>query len=429
MADNEGLRTTGEAIVVSMTPDVCLTPPGMVPVPYQIIGRFSDGVRYADTVRMAGLPVMTMDSRLDKVYGDEAGTGGGIFSGVNTGWCRPITHSSTVRAKGHHITYHSSLYWMNCDGPDGPGNTQGIVAFVKDVSAVHVGPLGMIEGATNPPVTPETEPEKGFLDQVGGFFGGLRDGAVETAEGLGNMGVGAWNLTGGWLFDPDAANQTWTNLSSTVGTIVENPSAVWDGMTAPYVEAWSKGNYGEAIGRGTFEALSMLIGPKGLEKLGKAGKVAYEIADVGATADRMGDVAKAVDEAADAAKAVDKAEDAVDVAKTADGTVVTKGSSRFTRRGQAFELTDPGTAASGWKHIYDRHVDPVRFPRKSKFDSRLSKDDILDGLAQTIKHGKESSYQGRRVFEWRMNLKGTGYKNYRATMDLDNTIQTFHPLD
>ncbi|MBK9258906.1 MAG: DUF4150 domain-containing protein [Polyangiaceae bacterium] len=197
MADNEGVRTTGEAIVKCTTPDVCKTPPSMSPVPYEIIGRFSDGVLFSDSVCMTGLNVMTTASRLPKVYGDEAGTGGGVTSGVNVGYCKPITHSPTVRAQGDFIVFHSAEYWMNCSGPDGPGNTKGTVVYVDNVDAVHIGPLGDIEGETNPPAEPETEKEKSWwetaldwthtaLDVVGlvPVLGEVADGANAIIHGV-----------------------------------------------------------------------------------------------------------------------------------------------------------------------------------------------------------------------------------------------------
>lgn len=191
MADNEGLRTTGEAIVKCVTPDVCKTPPSMAPVPYEIIGRFNDGIRYSNTVCMTGLEVMTTDSRLPKVYGDEAGVGGGVTSGVNVGFCRPITHSPTVRAQGHFIVFHSAEYWMNCNGPEGPGNTKGTVVFVENIDAVHIGPLGEIEAPA--PVEPETEKETSWLDWVHTgldvvglvpVLGELADGANAVIHGV-----------------------------------------------------------------------------------------------------------------------------------------------------------------------------------------------------------------------------------------------------
>jgi hypothetical protein len=192
MAENEGARETGEAIVMCIVPDVCLT--NGVPVPYQIIARFNTVEAQSPNVRMTSDQTMTMNGRLTRVIGDEAGTGGGIISGVNVGYCRPITHSSTVRANGFFICYHTSFYWMNCAGPDGPGNTLGRVVYVKSDECVYVGPLGEIDGDTNPPVKPEGKKEEGWLDWLGRQYGeyqqALEQGRVNTLKSWGDDLVG-----------------------------------------------------------------------------------------------------------------------------------------------------------------------------------------------------------------------------------------------
>ena len=99
----------------------------------------------------------------------------------------------------------------------------------------------------------------------------------------------------------------------------------------------------------------------------------------------------------------------------------------FNRGSRNFTL-EQGNATSGWKHIYDRHVDPARFPNKSKFNSSMSQGEISSLLGKTLKHGKESSYEGKAVFESRLKYDGQ-YKRYRATVNEDGTVRTFHPLD
>ncbi|HTN89772.1 MAG TPA: polymorphic toxin type 47 domain-containing protein [Sorangium sp.] len=143
MAENEGLRKTGNAWVVCIEPDVCKTPIGdeMKPVPYQIRACLAAGVDEASTVTLGTFDTTTMASRITTVEGDEPGTGGGVKSGVNLGYCRPISHSTTVQAQGNNIIYHTSLYAMNCAGPDGPENTIGKAVFMAHGSAPYAGPL------------------------------------------------------------------------------------------------------------------------------------------------------------------------------------------------------------------------------------------------------------------------------------------------
>jgi hypothetical protein len=129
---NRAVNKDAEAIVVCIAPDVCLTPQGgaMVPAPYTITSRFDIAVETAPKVNYGGLPAFTMASRLPTVKGDEQGVGGGIISGVNLGYCRPIEHSGSVRAHEQFIIRHSDLFHMNCNGPDGPGNTYGRVVYI-----------------------------------------------------------------------------------------------------------------------------------------------------------------------------------------------------------------------------------------------------------------------------------------------------------
>lgn len=144
MSDERAVNKDAEAIVICIAPDVCLTPVGgsMVQVPYTITSKFDVAVDTAPEVNYAGLPAFTMASRLPTVKGDELGTGGGIFSGVNLGYCRPVEHSGTVRAHKQYVIRHNDLMHMNCNGPEGPGNTYGRIVYID------AGPAGDVEQET-----------------------------------------------------------------------------------------------------------------------------------------------------------------------------------------------------------------------------------------------------------------------------------------
>lgn len=132
----------------------------------------------------------------------------------------------------------------------------------------------------------------GFWGQVGGFFKGVGLGAWDTVTGL------------------------WTAVTNPVDTIkglayaVTHPGELWEALKKPYTDAWSRGDYGEAIGRGTFEVLSMLFPPGG----GAAAKGGAKAADIAS------DVARVADVAGDVARAADKAGDAARVANTISDT-------------------------------------------------------------------------------------------------------------
>jgi WXG100 family type VII secretion target len=138
----------------------------------------------------------------------------------------------------------------------------------------------------------------GFLSQVGGFFKGI--------------GLGAWDtVTGLW--------QAVTNPVDTIKGLayaVTHPGELWDAITAPYREAWARGDYGEAIGRGTFEVLSMLLPPGGGAAAKGVAKGADVAADVARVANVASDIARGADLAGDAARIANVAEDAAGIAGT-----------------------------------------------------------------------------------------------------------------
>ena len=87
-------------------PDVCLTPapPGPpVPIPYPNIAQLSDATGTASTVNAGGKPVVTEASSIANSSGDEAGSTGGVTSGVFGKECKFSTFSTTVKANGKGI--------------------------------------------------------------------------------------------------------------------------------------------------------------------------------------------------------------------------------------------------------------------------------------------------------------------------------------
>ncbi|TKC98280.1 PAAR-like domain-containing protein [Polyangium fumosum] len=173
----EWARKCGEAMVVSIAPDVCLTPVGnaMVPVPYQIIGRLENAEGTDPKHLVCGKPAFTMGSRIPHVEGNEAGTGGGLISGVNRGYCRAVEHSSTFMSGDHWLVREGDLFAMNCAGPDGPANTYGRLVITNEVASAPSVSLSkstktVVDPATGV-VTSETsetrkDPETGAITEV-----------------------------------------------------------------------------------------------------------------------------------------------------------------------------------------------------------------------------------------------------------------------
>ncbi|MGO7373143.1 PAAR-like domain-containing protein [Rhizobium ruizarguesonis] len=123
----EGLRDLDEAKIVSLAPDVCLTPVGssVVPIPYPIVDYCGHDKDYTPSVRFTGKKAMVMRSRTTHVHGDAPGTRKGVKSGTVENVCEPIGHADQVRAESSHVIRHLDRFWMN------NRNTQGEAIFVR----------------------------------------------------------------------------------------------------------------------------------------------------------------------------------------------------------------------------------------------------------------------------------------------------------
>lgn len=124
---------------------------------------------------------------------------------------------------------------------------------------------------------------------------GAYSGAKDMVTGLWNLGksaaLGAWNLTAGWATNPKAARNTWASVKSTAPLVSDlnmmaNPLLyglsdpqgyaaarsrmqqrgmnLWNGLKAPYQEAWQSGHPGQAVGRGLVDVGSLFLGGPGV---------------------------------------------------------------------------------------------------------------------------------------------------------------------
>ncbi|MGV1832678.1 DUF4150 domain-containing protein [Agrobacterium vitis] len=132
MSHSAARYTDKNNAIVCLSPDVCLTPRGSkdVAVPYMILSKLEASERTVKNVSFGGDEAFTMNSRTSTVTGNEAGTSGGVQSGVNTGWCRPQSNKTSFFVNGHQVIQDNCLYEMNCSGPDGSSNTLGKLMFV-----------------------------------------------------------------------------------------------------------------------------------------------------------------------------------------------------------------------------------------------------------------------------------------------------------
>lgn len=125
MSQSAARHSGKSAKIICLAPDVCLTPVGnsVVPIPYMIVSQLDWSEKTVSNTQFTGQQAFTMQSRTNRVTGDESGSLGGVKSGCNKGWCRPISKKTSVFVGGAELIQNDNLYDMNCNGPDGPGNT------------------------------------------------------------------------------------------------------------------------------------------------------------------------------------------------------------------------------------------------------------------------------------------------------------------
>lgn len=105
-ANNRTVVHKSSGGVVNLMPDVCLTPapPGPpVPIPYPNIALSQDTSKGSTTVKADGNPMMLQGSVFSKSTGDEAGSVGGVVSGVTKGKAQFVNYSFDVLVEGKNL--------------------------------------------------------------------------------------------------------------------------------------------------------------------------------------------------------------------------------------------------------------------------------------------------------------------------------------
>jgi uncharacterized protein DUF4150 len=94
--------SNGQSIVM---PDVCKTPSpgGPVPIPYPNVGRSLDASGGPTTVTIDGKMPMVKGAKYAQSTGDEAGSAGGVMSGVTKGECEFMMYSFDVKIEGKNV--------------------------------------------------------------------------------------------------------------------------------------------------------------------------------------------------------------------------------------------------------------------------------------------------------------------------------------
>ncbi len=97
-----GLVHKGSGGMSIAFPDVCKTPTpaGPIPIPYPNIGMASDTSGGPTSVKADGQMVMVKGAKYMMSTGDEAGSVGGVMSGVIKGECEFMMYSFDVKIDG-----------------------------------------------------------------------------------------------------------------------------------------------------------------------------------------------------------------------------------------------------------------------------------------------------------------------------------------
>lgn len=106
--------TNGGGMCSATAPDVCKTPtPAPTPLPYPNFGMVNQAVKTSTKVKFVGRPVVHKSSEMPCSTGDEAGTLGGVVSGVNMNKVTYKQGSSKVRIEGKDCEFQSAATGHN----------------------------------------------------------------------------------------------------------------------------------------------------------------------------------------------------------------------------------------------------------------------------------------------------------------------------
>ena len=96
-------------------PDVCKTPTpgGPVPIPYPNTGKASDTSSGTKKVKVDGQMAMVKGAKYSTSMGDEAGSVGGIISGVTKGECEFMLYSFDVKFEGKNVCRLGDMLFHN----------------------------------------------------------------------------------------------------------------------------------------------------------------------------------------------------------------------------------------------------------------------------------------------------------------------------
>jgi RHS repeat-associated protein len=110
-----------------------------------------------------------------------------------------------------------------------------------------------------------------FLDNLGGFVGGIKDGAVDAANGLGQLSYDVF--IGSSPFVSEQTRQETHARAQARGDLIKHPGQLVDALLQPYKDDIAQGDDARAAGRAVFDISTLLLGG-GASKVGGASKAA-----------------------------------------------------------------------------------------------------------------------------------------------------------
>jgi hypothetical protein len=104
-ANGRGITHAGSNGQSVVFPDVCKTPSpgGPIPLPYPNLGKSSDTSGGPKSVTIEGNMPMVKGATYSTSTGDEAGSAGGVVSGVNKGASEFMMYSFDVKIEGKNV--------------------------------------------------------------------------------------------------------------------------------------------------------------------------------------------------------------------------------------------------------------------------------------------------------------------------------------
>lgn len=300
---NEMVTKSGRFYCSSLTPDICKTPVGnsTPPIPYSIIGEFSDATGVSSNIKSHGdYVVVHADTVIPSVKGDAPGSADGIKSGTVGKRVQHDKKSRTVKFNSQKAVRVNDTVFMN------DKNTSGAIferGSVPEKSRIKAEP-----GITTKPADSE---KKSFGDKfddavsdAGKKIKGAEDYAAGKVQAFANTSVGSKVMGAVSWVDEHTSITALQNFKTGLETGVDQ--AVADsGYSTGMMVAGSLTK--AALSFVPTSALDLVPGGEG-----KAAKAASEAEHAAAAA------AKAAKEADEAAKLAKKAEQAEHAAQDAE---------------------------------------------------------------------------------------------------------------